>query len=150
VRLVDDLKMPLSDEERERRAFLGLLTGGAFAAAAAGTGITAIRFMWPEVLFEQETRFRLARPETIAVGTVLVLPEQKAYVVHTDAGFFAMTATCTHLGCRVRYDADANVFECPCHGGRYAADGRVLSGPPPRPLESIATRVDGARVVVKL
>ena len=27
-------------------------------------------------------------------------------------------------------------FRCPCHGGVYDADGKVLEGPPPRPLDS--------------
>jgi cytochrome b6-f complex iron-sulfur subunit len=148
VPLVDDLKMPLSDQERERRAFLGLLAGGAFAAAAAGTGVTAVRFLWPEVLFEQETRFRLGKPDSVAAGTVLVLPEQKAYVVRTDAGFFAMAATCTHLGCLTQYEKDQNRFFCPCHGSRYDVAGEVTNGPAPRPLPRLALSIENGFLVL--
>ena len=56
----------------------------------------------------------------------------------------ALSATCTHLGCQVRWDRDAKRFLCPCHGGAYDAHGRVIEGPPPRPLDAVAVRVDAA------
>lgn len=55
----------------------------------------------------------------------------------------AMSATCTHLGCQVRWEADARRFLCPCHGGVYDAAGRVIEGPPPRPLHTLEARIDG-------
>jgi Rieske Fe-S protein len=54
----------------------------------------------------------------------------------------ALSATCTHLGCQVRWEADTKKFRCPCHGGTYDAEGRVLGGPPPRPLDRVEARVD--------
>jgi Rieske Fe-S protein len=64
----------------------------------------------------------------------------------------ALSATCTHLGCQVQWDAKGKKFRCPCHGGVYAADGRVLEGPPPRPLDTIEARIDPAdtSVLVRL
>ena len=53
----------------------------------------------------------------------------------------AMSATCTHLGCRVRWDDGAKAFRCPCHGGTYDAAGRVTGGPPPKPLRALETRI---------
>jgi Rieske Fe-S protein len=55
----------------------------------------------------------------------------------------AFSATCTHLGCQVVWDAKAKRFRCPCHGGVYDANGQVLDGPPPRALDTIDARVDG-------
>lgn len=51
----------------------------------------------------------------------------------------AVSAACTHMGCTVHWNEAERTWDCPCHGGRYAADGRVISGPPladlkPRPL----------------
>jgi len=54
------------------------------------------------------------------------------------------SATCTHLGCQVLWDVEAKKFRCPCHGGVYDVSGRVLEGPPPRPLTTIDARVDSA------
>jgi Rieske Fe-S protein len=64
----------------------------------------------------------------------------------------ALSATCTHLGCQVQWDGEGKKFKCPCHGGVYAADGTVVSGPPPRPLGTIEARIDpgDATVLVRL
>ena len=64
----------------------------------------------------------------------------------------ALSATCTHLGCQVQWNAKDKKFKCPCHGGIYAADGTVLAGPPPRPLDAIEARIDPAdtSVLVRL
>jgi cytochrome b6-f complex iron-sulfur subunit len=140
--------MPLSDEERTRRTFLGLLTSSALATAIAGTGVTTVRFLWPEVLFEQETRFRLGRPDSIPAGTVLVLPEQKAYVVRSDEGIFALSATCTHLGCLTQYERDNNRIFCPCHGSRYDVTGKVTNGPAPKALARFALTIEDGNLVM--
>lgn len=36
---------------------------------------------------------------------------------------------CTHMGCRLRYNARANLWECPCHGSRFSDIGRVIRAP---------------------
>lgn len=62
----------------------------------------------------------------------------------------ALSATCTHLGCQVRWDAPSTRFRCPCHGGVFDAQGQIVEGPPPRPLDRIETRVEGGTVLVRL
>lgn len=62
----------------------------------------------------------------------------------------ALSATCTHLGCQVRWDAEATRFRCPCHGGVFDAQGQVVEGPPPRPLDRVETRVESGAVLVRL
>ncbi len=57
------------------------------------------------------------------------------------ADFIAFSITCTHLGCPVRWLPEADLFMCPCHGGVFYNDGRVASGPPPRPLSRYPVRV---------
>jgi cytochrome b6-f complex iron-sulfur subunit len=70
-------------------------------------------------------------------------------VVQPSAGkFIALTAVCTHLGCIVKWEADKGDFLCPCHAGRYASDGQVTAGPPPKPLESYPVTVAGDQVVI--
>ena len=57
-------------------------------------------------------------------------------------GYRALSATCAHLGCRVKWDGAAKQFKCPCQGGAYDREGRVLAGPPPAPLQRYAVRVN--------
>jgi glycine/D-amino acid oxidase-like deaminating enzyme/nitrite reductase/ring-hydroxylating ferredoxin subunit len=59
--------------------------------------------------------------------------------VHRDeeGGLHAVSARCTHLGCIVGWNAAERTWDCPCHGSRFATDGRVLQGPALEPLESL-------------
>jgi glycine/D-amino acid oxidase-like deaminating enzyme/nitrite reductase/ring-hydroxylating ferredoxin subunit len=40
-----------------------------------------------------------------------------------------VSATCTHLGCRVAFNAAEETWDCPCHASRFAPDGTVIQGP---------------------
>jgi thiosulfate dehydrogenase [quinone] large subunit len=68
---------------------------------------------------------------------------QPAWLVNSpQAGFVAFSAVCTHAGCTVGFNSSSMEFVCPCHGGSYSAtNGRVLGGPPPRPLAQIPVHV---------
>jgi Rieske Fe-S protein len=60
----------------------------------------------------------------------------------------AYSQKCTHLSCAVTYAPKKARFECPCHEGFFSAkDGRVLQGPPQRPLPRIVLRRDGDRLL---
>ena len=62
--------------------------------------------------------------------------------------FIAFSINCTHLGCPVRWLAEANLFMCPCHGGVYYNDGTVAAGPPPAPLPRYQVRVQNGDVQI--
>jgi Rieske Fe-S protein len=62
--------------------------------------------------------------------------------------FIAVSTRCAHLGCPVRFVQAAGNFICPCHGGVYDFQGKVLGGPPVRPLDRFQTRVRGGKVEV--
>jgi menaquinol-cytochrome c reductase iron-sulfur subunit len=66
----------------------------------------------------------------------------------SDGEFIAYSVNCTHLGCPVRWIADAELFMCPCHGGVYSKNGDVTGGPPPRPLTRYKIRVNGENVEI--
>ena len=42
---------------------------------------------------------------------------------------------CTHLACRVNWKEDQQEFICPCHDGHFGANGEIISGPQPRPMD---------------
>lgn len=70
------------------------------------------------------------------------------YVRRSGLDFTVFDIHCTHLGCGVRWTPSAERFFCPCHGGVYNADGRVIAGPPPFPLYRYATRIENGTLYV--
>lgn len=53
----------------------------------------------------------------------------------------ALAATCPHLACIVQYVSDENMIWCACHNGKFDLAGKVISGPPPEPLEEFLVNV---------
>ena len=75
--------------------------------------------------------------------------EQGVFVINLeDQGWLALDFHCTHLQCAVNWIQGANYFACPCHGGRYDITGKVLGGPPPRPLHRRVIQIQGDSVMV--
>lgn len=55
---------------------------------------------------------------------------------HHDGALSKVSATCTHLGCIVSFNAAERTWDCPCHGSRFDLDGKVITGPAVRDLEA--------------
>jgi menaquinol-cytochrome c reductase iron-sulfur subunit len=60
--------------------------------------------------------------------------------------YIAISTRCAHLGCPVNYVSASKSFVCPCHGGVYDFQGKVIGGPPVRPLDRFQTRVEKGQV----
>ena len=69
---------------------------------------------------------------------VSVAGEQLAVSRDASGALHALASACTHMGCVVHWNEAERSWDCPCHGGRYAADGRVICGPPLQPLATHA------------
>jgi menaquinol-cytochrome c reductase iron-sulfur subunit len=65
-----------------------------------------------------------------------------------DRHFQVFAVNCAHLGCPVRWFAQARLFMCPCHGGAYYQDGSRAAGPPERGLFEYRTKLDGNALVI--
>jgi len=64
------------------------------------------------------------------------------------ADFQVFAVNCAHLGCPVRWFAEAKLFMCPCHGGAYYQDGSRAAGPPERGLFEYQTKLDGGTLSI--
>jgi cytochrome b6-f complex iron-sulfur subunit len=72
-------------------------------------------------------------------------------VVRTGAASaVALSATCTHAGCTVDFDANANDLHCPCHNANFDLSGAVLSGPTVIPLPVYLATPGSDAIVVNL
>ncbi len=80
--------------------------------------------------------------EDVQVGVFVVTEDGRE--------FHAMSNICTHLGCRVRWIAEQQQFFSPCHNGVFDKHGFVVSGPPPRPLDEFATKIEDGNLYVQL
>jgi cytochrome b6-f complex iron-sulfur subunit len=135
-----------------RRDFLNEITFAALGVAGLGAGVVTYQYFSPNVLFEPPTRFRAGAPDLYPVNSVTFLQNQQVYIVRTPAGFYAVSAVCTHLGCITQWKPDTGRIECPCHGSKFEPDGKKLEGPAPKPLPHfvIVLSADGELVVDKL
>jgi Rieske Fe-S protein len=97
--------------------------------------------------------YRIAALGEVPAGSVRLFaypgPNDPCILIHTAAGeIHAYSQKCTHLSCAVYCDLAAGTLECPCHNGRFSlAQGRVLAGPPPRPLPRILVERRGDDLV---
>lgn len=72
-----------------------------------------------------------------------------ATLVHLRPGsYLAFASDCTHGKCTVEFRPQQQDLWCPCHEGRFNLQGRVLSGPPPLPLETFRVEVRGGEIRV--
>jgi cytochrome b6-f complex iron-sulfur subunit len=70
-------------------------------------------------------------------------------IVNTTNGYAAVAQACTHNGCSVGYNQNANDFVCPCHGGIFDISGNVTNGPPPAPLKKYTVTKSGITLTIK-
>ena len=154
----------MTHESTERRRFLAAaintiqgIIGGTVAVVLGGA------IIGPSFLRRRETWLKAGSldslneneptPVTIRVarqdGYTQTVERQVVFLVKSGDGVKALSSTCTHLGCRVSWDAEAKQLKCPCHGGVYDRTGAVVAGPPPAPLASLMTRIDAGQVLIQ-
>ena len=141
-----------------RRGFFGALAGIAFGSAMAvgyvSLAVTSLlgvlgfaRFMFPNILIEPPTRFRVGFPDEFGPGQVQTKFKAQfgVWIVRNDYEgedvIYALRSVCTHLGCTPNWLEAEQKFKCPCHGSGFYKSGVNFEGPAPRPLERFAIRV---------
>jgi cytochrome b6-f complex iron-sulfur subunit len=140
--------------QETRRGFLDLMLGSflgiGFTAMASVGGLWSLglaRFMFPNILTEPPSRFKVGFPESFTFGQV----EEKfkaqfgVWVVNGEFNgqreLYALKSVCTHLGCTPNWLDAEQKFKCPCHGSGFYKDGINFEGPAPRPLERYAVKI---------
>jgi Rieske Fe-S protein len=143
-----------------RRSFLGWLTYGLGAAAAALVGVPFIGYLFgarkapvdwvplgPLAQFPLNQTRRKTFDNPISSAWDGLVAHAAVYVRYQgqDAAgehqFLVLAVNCAHLGCPVEWFQESGLFMCPCHGGVYYANGERASGPPPQGLFQCDYRV---------
>jgi cytochrome b6-f complex iron-sulfur subunit len=144
---------------KQRRFFLFAMFGSAFAiawiaftASMMGMLLGTIRFLFPNVLSEPPSKVKVGFPDDYEEGKVVDrFKPQNMWVVRHQGFIYALSTTCTHLGCTPNWLEREEKFKCPCHGSGFKITGVNFEGPAPRPLERWAISIgeDGQIVVDK-
>lgn len=123
----------------------------AFAAMAATSLLWLLdlaRFMFPNVLVEPPTKFKIGPPSDYPLGGVSTkwLAARGVWIVHTDQYkgrnlIYAIASVCTHLGCTPNWLEGEQKYKCPCHGSGFYVNGINFEGPAPRPLERVGIKL---------
>ncbi len=143
-----------SAEHRTSRRQFFTFAGGSFFVLLASA--VASKGAWFRNLFYRrgETSVAIANEGELAVGESKLFHYPTSHdpciLIHLSEGsYVAYTQKCTHLMCPVHYNKDKEQIVCPCHEGYFSPkDGKVLAGPPPRPLPSFPVEVRQGKIWV--
>ena len=149
----------MADDERDsgapslnRRRFLEAMAASVGGAAFAGMLVPIGFYLAPSerkqagaggpVLAAKADDIKVNEAKAVMMGSVPVL------VVHAPTGWIALKATCPHLGCIVKWEAEKQGIACPCHGAIFDTRGQVLSGPSPSPLAQVSVKQVGDKIYI--
>jgi Rieske Fe-S protein len=156
-----------SREEIGRRRFLAGIIGVVAGVVATIVGLPAIGYVVsPGVKRSSEDEWITLGPissltlgvptgfpysRTIPDGWVQSAQTGTAYALTEDGQTVTVFSDiCPHLSCRVTFSSETLTFVCPCHDAVFSASGAVVAGPPPRPLDQFASRVEAGQIQIQL
>jgi len=151
-------KLPVVEKAEEsvtRRLFLSA-AGAAGLCYVGALAYPIYRYLASPVEMAQNataiTEVMLKDAQKLPAGSVLMFKfgsSPALLIHHQDRTWVSFSAVCTHLGCTVQFEPDANRIHCACHGGVYdSRTGANVSGPPPKPLTPYKVAVTEAGVEV--
>jgi cytochrome b6-f complex iron-sulfur subunit len=135
-------------DDVSRRQFFIKLGLGSLSIAAVGTAAFAYQYLEPNVLYEPSPVVNEGTPDRYPLDSVTLDVNSGIYIIHSQEGYFSLSAVCTHLGCLTAWKPELGIIACPCHGSKFYAfeqndarlggkdhrPGEKIEGPAPRPL----------------
>ena len=146
-----------------RRFYLTFIYGlwGAISAALAAPALlylflppkTRAESDWVEAgdvtTLQPKTPVELVFRKNRVDGWKVSSEKQTAWVVKLpDQQIVAFGPQCTHLGCAYHWEERSSEFLCPCHSSVFSVDGKVISGPAPRPLDRYDTKIENGKLLL--
>jgi Rieske Fe-S protein len=138
--------------QQSKRDFLKYFLGGTALAWLAAVLYPVLAYLKPPKQGDVEVKsVKVGKLSDIEreSGTIVRFGNKPVILIRTAEGELrAFAATCTHLDCTVQFRKDMGVIWCACHNGKYDLAGRVVGGPPPRPLDEYRVVVQGEEVII--
>ncbi|MCC7381354.1 MAG: ubiquinol-cytochrome c reductase iron-sulfur subunit [Deltaproteobacteria bacterium] len=158
-------------KDEGRRAFLKVATGACGTAAAAAIGVPVVGAVlapaFEETVIGASGFVTLVPVESLpadgtpmAIAVVIQSPRDAwaalpptevgtVFLARRATGVVAYSTICPHLGCQVDLKPELQRFQCPCHDSVFSLEGKVVSGPSPRALDELETRVVEGKIQVR-
>jgi cytochrome b6-f complex iron-sulfur subunit len=136
----------------KRRRFIDIFLGVSLTGTVVSFLYPVIRYILPSKRLEASVKkVTAARVGELAPNSYKIFKfgTTPGILINTiDGELRAFSAVCTHLTCNVLYESDTETILCPCHNGRFDLSGKVISGPPPSPLEAFKVEIAGEEIMV--
>ena len=154
-------------ESVSRRSFLTVLVGFASAVMSAALAVPLIRFAlhplvatttkigWSDVgKLDEFASLTAPVKKLIKVeqrdAWRKIVSEKPVYVLHAkDGAVRVLSPICPHLGCSIPWNEEKQEFICPCHAAVFDKSGGRVSGPSPRAMDDLETKVEDGIVKVQ-
>jgi menaquinol-cytochrome c reductase iron-sulfur subunit len=171
---MDETKSAVADggdetdaESLTRRSFLAVLLGFGTVVMSAALSVPLIRFAlhplltkttdigWSDV-GKMDEFTALAGPVKKLIKVEQrdawrkIISEKAVYVLPNENGRArVLSPICPHLGCSIPWNETKQQFICPCHVAVFAIDGTRISGPAPRCMDDLDTKVEEGTLKVR-
>jgi menaquinol-cytochrome c reductase iron-sulfur subunit len=148
----------------DRRAFFLTMIYGLWAAVGTALSIPAAIYLLLPPKLRKETEWteagdvaKMAPNSPVEMvfrrnrtdGWRILSEKSTAWAVKLDNGeVVAFAPQCTHLGCAYHWDDPKKQFLCPCHTSVFSIDGKVVSGPAPRPLDRYDAKIQNNKLML--
>src|SRR6201993_4690584 len=154
-------------ESVSRRSFLTVLLGFGSAVMGAALSVPLIRFAlhplvatttkigWSDVgKLDEFTSLSAPVKKIIKVeqrdAWRKIVSEKPVYVMPPkDGAVRVLSPICPHLGCSIPWNEEKQEFICPCHVAVFSRDGTKISGPAPRPMDDLDSKVENGMLKVR-
>jgi menaquinol-cytochrome c reductase iron-sulfur subunit len=150
-----------------RRSFLGVLLGFGAAVVGAALSVPLLRVAlhpllktttsteWSDIgKVEEFAAISAPMKRSITVEQVdgwrKIVSEKAVYVLPgKDGALRVLSPICPHLGCSIPWSETRKEFVCPCHAAVFGPEGTVVSGPSPRSMDDLESKVEDGILKVR-
>ncbi|MDQ2919658.1 MAG: ubiquinol-cytochrome c reductase iron-sulfur subunit [Verrucomicrobiota bacterium] len=150
-----------------RRSFLGVLLGFGTALVGAALSVPLLRVAlhpllkttthtdWSDIgKVEEFASITAPMKRSITVEQVdgwrKIVSEKAVYIIPgKDGALRVLSPICPHLGCSIPWNEGRKEFACPCHAAVFSPDGTPISGPAPRPMDDLESKVEDGVLKVR-